>query len=239
MSQVELTTPTSQPYRSFVYQQLQAAGAHFRQCRQAAIAAGYAGAEIEQQRLHRLALADLSPLPRLGFKGRGVPEWLAGLGVNIPSAANTATMDPQCGLVARLGHNELLLLGETAEQGDAIDGLALTWEAGSSDRPAQANILLRAHSHASFGLYGKFADKLFAKLCGVDLRPRVFTNHAVALTSVARVAAIIVRHDHGDTLAYRLLVDGSYAVYLLDCLTDAMAEFDGDFVGLDALHGDH
>ncbi len=228
-------TPEAQPYRSFVYRQLQAAGAHFSHCRQAAIAAGYAGSDIEQARLQHLALADLSPLPRLGFKGIGVPAWLQGQGVNMPEAANTAVADPQYGLVARLGHNELLLLGRDAAQGDAQERLTETWQAGGQDIPAQGNLLLRAHSHACFGLYGAFADQVLAKLCAVDLRPQTFARHAVALTSVARVGAIIVRDDVAGVTGYQVLVDGSYAVYLLDCLSDAMAEFDGDFIGVDAL----
>lgn len=235
MNQKVTIAPDIQPYRSFVYRKLQAAGAHFQYCREATIAAGYAAADIEQQRLQRLALADLSPLPRLGFKGRGVPDWLAARGVTVPSAANSAIPDSQYGLVARLGYNELLLLGETADQGGRINALAGTWQAAATERPAPANLLPRAHSHASFGIYGAFADRMFAKLCGVDLQPAVFANHAVALTSVARVAAIIIRHDHGGILAYRLLIESGYAPYMLDCLTDAMSEFDGGFIGFDIL----
>lgn len=228
-------SPQSQPYRSYIYRQLQAAGAHFTQCRQAAIAAGFSSRDAEQAQLKRLCLADLTPLPRLGFKGAGVPEWLQSQGVAIPHAANTTARDSQHGLIARLGFNEIMLLADAAVQGEQYDRLVQTWQAGGTDVPAQANLLLRAHSHACFGLYGGYADRVFAKLCAVDLRPDFFKAGDLVMTSVARVAATVIRDDVISLPVYKLLVDGGYAVYMLDCLADAMSEYDGDFIGVEAL----
>ncbi len=39
----------------------------------------------------------------------------------------------------------------------------------------------------------------------------------------------------GETLAYHLLADSASALYLWDCLVEAMAEFDGAVVGTEAL----
>lgn len=231
----ESAIPQTQPYRSFVYRQLQAAGANFIQCRQGAIAADFGAAEAEKALIRRLGLIDLTPLPRLGFKGAGIPEWLQGRGVGLPQTPNSALIDKSYGLVARLGHSEILMIASRPAHGDSYESLALAWNDGDVEKPAQGNILLRAHSHACFALSGEYADKVFAKLCAVDLCPTSFMNGSVALTSVARVAAIIIRSDCNTILSFRLLVDGSYAEYLWDCLTDAMTEYDGGLVGAGAL----
>ena len=54
-------------------------------------------------------------------------------------------------------------------------------------------------------------------------------------TSLARMSAIIVRADLGPVPAYAVLGDSSLAEYLWGVLVDAMAEFDGQTVGVAAL----
>ena len=76
---------------------------------------------------------------------------------------------------------------------------------------------------------------MFAKICGVDLRPGKFDDLAIAQTSIARISAIAIRDDRGGQPAYHLLCDSASANYFWDCLLDAMAEFDGRPVGLAAL----
>ena len=61
------------------------------------------------------------------------------------------------------------------------------------------------------------------------------TDGQIAQTSLARMNGMIVRDDQGGTLAYHVLGDGASGEYLWDCLLDAMAEFDGAPVGLDAV----
>ena len=76
---------------------------------------------------------------------------------------------------------------------------------------------------------------MFAKLCGVDLRPGRFADLAIAQTSAAGITGVIIRDDRGGHLAYHLLCDSASAAYLWDCLVDAMTEFDGRPVGLAAV----
>ena len=78
---------------------------------------------------------------------------------------------------------------------------------------------------------------MFAKICGIDLRPKAFEMHAIAQTSVARTNAIIIRDDIADTPAFHMLGDSASAGYMWGCLLDAMAEFDGGPVGLQAVLG--
>ena len=76
---------------------------------------------------------------------------------------------------------------------------------------------------------------MLAKLCAVDLRPRGFPDLSVAQTSVARLNATLLREDIAGTVAFHCLFDSASALYLWQCLIDAMAEFDGRPVGLAAL----
>ena len=95
--------------------------------------------------------------------------------------------------------------------------------------------LPRLDSHAWFLVTGEHAPAMFAKICGVDLRPEKFDDLAIAQTSIARITAIAIRDDRGGYPAYHLLCDSASANYFWDCLLDAMAEFDGRPVGLAAL----
>ena len=47
--------------------------------------------------------------------------------------------------------------------------------------------------------------------------------------------AILVRNDRGDTYAIDMVLDSASIVYMWECLTDAMEEFDVKAVGIDAL----
>ena len=77
--------------------------------------------------------------------------------------------------------------------------------------------------------------EMMAKMCGIDLRPHRFENLHIAQTSVARMNGILVRNDRGATYALDMVLDSASAVYMWECLTDAMAEFGGRPVGLEAL----
>jgi sarcosine oxidase subunit gamma len=76
---------------------------------------------------------------------------------------------------------------------------------------------------------------MFAKICGVDLRPKHCPVGVIAQTSIAKMSGIIIRADLGNTLAYHLLADIASAEYLWMCLEDAISEYDGGIVGLAAL----
>jgi sarcosine oxidase subunit gamma len=179
-----------------------------------------------------LSLADLSLLPRSGFKGRGAPDWLAANGVASPPAPNLATRQADGALVARLSNEEHLVLAPLSGDDAVASKLDSAW---SLDAAPGCYRLPRADSHAWLAVAGAEAATMLAKICGVDLRPRAFANHAIAQTSLARISAIVIRDDLGDVLAYHLLCDSASAEYLWDCLLDAMAEFDGAPVTHDAL----
>jgi len=215
-----MTDPRRHTRRSFVYRRLLAAGASFREVGDSAVAVSVPGAGGS------LGLADLSPLPRLGYKGRNALAALAALGLDIPAANNSAVALPQGGLIARLADTEALLLCDPSGPGDAFAACAEISASGCYAVP-------RRDSHAWFQLIGEQAAECLAKLCGVDLRPHRFANGAAAQASLAAIGAIVIRNDRSNTLAFHVLADSASAPYLWECLIDAMAEFNGKPVGLD------
>jgi sarcosine oxidase subunit gamma len=224
--------------RSFVYQKLHSLGARFGEVNAAAVALAYGDAspESEAKQARSLALVDLSPLPRCGFKGRGTGEWLTEQGIQAPPESNRAAAQNDGCLAVRLAPSEVLILGNWAEPNDATGRLEAAWRADEiPPRIPRGFPMPRQESHAWFAVSGEHAATMFAKLCAVDLRPVAFDNGAVAQTSVARLNVVIIRHDLGETPNYFVLPDSASAVYFWDCLADAMDEFAGTPVGLDAL----
>lgn len=168
-----------------------------------------------------LALADFSLGPRFGVKGAGAFAWLKGQKFSVPKANNRATKSAGK-LVARLSPNEALILVEAGRNPIPRLEKALP-PAGKSN----AYPIPRAETHAWFRIAGNDAPAMFAKLCAIDLRTKSFPDLGVAQTLVAQVSAIIIREDVSRTPAFHLLADSASALYLWDCLTDAMAEFGG------------
>ena len=224
--------------RSFVYRKLVKRGATFETLGNAAVARDFGDPSGEAETARRLGLADLSPLPRLGVKGAGTTDWLAGQGIQIPAESNQAVRQASGVLAARLAPAELLLLGDLSGDPGPLDALAAAWRAEPLP-PAQPRgyLLPRQHSHFWFLLSGDCVAAMFAKICGVDLRPGKFSGARIAQTSLARMNAVVIRDDQRGQLAYHLLGDSASAEYLWDCLLDAMAEFGGAPVGLSAVRG--
>jgi sarcosine oxidase subunit gamma len=232
-----MTAPGDFPRRSFVARKLAEAGAGFGSLGDAAVALDFGDPAAEAETARRLGLADLSPVPRIGFKGAGTVEWLAGQGVEVTTDSNRAARQSGGELAARLAPGEVLVLGAPgAEAAGLPAALEAAWAAEPLPPEAPRGFPLpRGDSHAWFLVSGSEAAAMFARLCGVDLRPAKFPDLSIAQTSVARVSAIVVRDDRDGTLAYHLLTDSASAEYLWDCLLDAMAEFDGRPVGLTAV----
>ncbi len=222
------------PRRSFVNRKLEAAGANLFNVDGAAVAADFGDPAREAAAARRLGLADLSPLPRAGFKGAGGADWLAGQGVAVPEECNEARRQADGALVARLGPNEVLLLGGLDGSGALMARLAQAW-AAETPGPPRGYPVPRQDSHAWFLVTGEHAAAMFAKLCAVDLRPEHFAKGRIAQTSVAQISAIVLRDDLAGVPAYHLLANSAAAEYLWDRLIEAMAEFDGRPVGWTAV----
>ena len=228
-------TPESRPRRSFVYRKLRALGARFIEVNDAAVAGAFAASEEELEAARALGLADLSPLNRVGFKGTGAADWLAAQGVNVP-AVNRAARQDDGTLVLRLGANDIMIVSDLASSSSLPERLSQAWE--RLDNPAgepRGFPVPRREGFCWFVLTGARGDAVMAKLCGVDLRAHKFADGEIAQTSVARLSAVVVRNDIGDTHVWYLFADSASAQYWWDCFIDAMQEFGGRPVGLTAL----
>jgi sarcosine oxidase subunit gamma len=230
--------PTDFLRRSFCWRKLVEAGARFEELNGAAVAMRYANATDEDDTARRLGLADLSPLPRVGFKGKGTADWLAGQGLALPPEPNRTAAQSDGSLALRLAQEEIFLLGSLSGETGLGRTLHDAWmAAGTPPASARGFLLPRAETHAWFLVTGENAAEMLAKLCGVDLRPAKFENGRIAQTSAAKMSLVIARADQGATLAYHLVADSASAEYLWGCLLDAMAEFNGGPVGLKAMQG--
>ncbi len=183
-----------------------------------------------------LALCDLSYLQRIGFKGAGACDWLKTQNIKIPKDINTALTTADDCIVARLGNNDILILDSIKNQSNVPKTLEQSWQQdySQSNKP-HGFIVPRQDSHACFSISGVCVAEMFSKLCAIDLRMTKFENNMIVQTSMARLGAIIIRHDLNTLTNYLVLVESASVEYLWDCIIDAMQEFDGQIIGTSAL----
>lgn len=219
--------------RCFHYRTLVNEGARFAELSGCAIASSY-GASIEDEsaQARKLGLIDLSPLPRTGFKGRRAIQWLKEAGLQLGDDNNFSWLQDDGTIVARLADTEALVLSDLANKSDSCARLD---RSAADDGPEFSYRVPRRDASAWFLVTGNFADVMFAKICGVDMRRAKFPSSMVAQTSIARMNAISIRSDLGDLPAFHLIFDSASADYLWRSLRDAMIEFEGMPVGYDAI----
>ncbi len=226
------TVPTLFTRRSQLYRRHCIANASFEKVAGSAVVNRYVDTGDEVHRATHLAIADLSTLPRTGFKGAGAPGWLEAQGIQLPSRVNQSRLNEDGDLIARLSSTEFLILADLVMNPEAA---WLRQERLGREAPDGVYFLPRADSHFWFAISGAYAPSTLAKLCGVDLRTHKFSEREVAQTSLARSNAIILRRDFTTTPGFYILGDVSLTEYLWDSLLDAMLEFDGQPVGIAAL----
>jgi sarcosine oxidase subunit gamma len=222
--------------RSPIYRLTQEAGAFCEIVNSGAVPMHYGDPDADLAAARWMGIADLSVLPRTGFKGGGAVDWLSAQGLAIGPESNVAYRQEGGELAARLAPTEIFLIDSPAGTGTLIDRLNGAWAWGS-ERPRKliGYPMPRQDSHAWFMVTGHAAPEMFAKICGVDLRTHKFALGQIAQTSLAKMSGIVIRADLGVTPAYHLLADVASAEYLWGAVLDAMSEFGGAPVGLDAL----
>jgi sarcosine oxidase subunit gamma len=179
-----------------------------------------------------IVIADLTPLPRIGFKGRGTIPAMQARGIVAEATPNRAFHQPDGGLCLVLAASEVILLSNLAGDGERFAQLEDSWRIEDEERTYP---MRRRDSHAWLAVAGKALPDMFAKICAIDLRRDKFTDLAITQTSIAKMSAILTRVDTGGNTVFHLLVDSAAALYFCDCLLDASAEFGGRLVGLDGL----
>ncbi len=223
-----MVDPVAYLRRSPLRRRLETAGAVWRDLRDVAIAESVADTAAHGG----ITIADLSPLPRLGFKGRGTIAAAQSRGIVVEPTPNRAFRQPDGGLCLVLAPGEIILLANLAGDGERLAQLETSWRIEDEERTYP---LPRRDSHAWLAVAGEATPEMFAKLCAIDLRHDKFADLAIAQTSIAKMSAILVRADIGANPVFHLLVDSAAALYFCDCLLDAADEFGGRIVGLKAL----
>lgn len=229
----ENVNPASLSHRSFLYRVHAAAGAQFVEAGGFAVPDTY-GKSVDEEtaRAHEMGIADLSHLPRTGFKGWNTAAWLSGQGCTFDDASNRAYAQACSARLLRLAPNELAVLGDVKGESGLVDKLIGAWDPAAPDGTFQVP---RAETNCWLKVTGEHAAGMFAKICAVDLRPQHFDDGAIAQTNIARLNCIVARHDIGLTTTYDILTDCASADYFWAALLDAMEEFSGAPVGVAAI----
>lgn len=222
------TTPDQHLRRTPLRLALEKAGARWTSLGDTAIAGGLGTTEAARH----LAITDLSPLPRLGFKGRETIAAMQKRGITLEATPNRAFRQPDGGLCLVLAASEVILLSPLQGDNGRLQGLHDSWRLDDGERTYP---LLRSDSHAWFVVSGAKAPEMFAKICGVDLRLAKFPDLSIAQTSVAKLSAIVTRADIRGTPAFHILADSASALYFFDCLVDAAQEFGSTVASWDIL----
>jgi sarcosine oxidase subunit gamma len=173
-----------------------------------------------------LRFDDLSARPRFGCKGPGAPAWLAANGYSVPQGANSARVDSQGVLVARLATSEFLIeaVGGGAEGGSASLH-QLGWPMGPAGLAARPlDVYPVARQDLVVGIQGPGLQTLLRQICSVDFVP-LFEgcgphDGPVALTSMIGVGVVAWprRTDSGPSLTVWL--DPSFAHYFWTTLLE-------------------
>jgi sarcosine oxidase subunit gamma len=167
MSPDSSVSPTAFSRRSCIYRVLQHAGARFAAVNDAAIAVDFGKPiETEAAQARAMGIADLSVLPRTGFKGVGTVEWLTSQGLAIGPDSNRAYPQPGGELAARLAPTEIFLIDSLAATGELINRLNAAWSWGS-EKPRTLIIPCRVREPRLVMVTE--ACSLCCE-CGVDLR---------------------------------------------------------------------
>lgn len=161
-----------------------------------------------------LTLADRSPLAKVLVRATPDGPTAALLGV----ARGRAARDGDGVLVVGSAPGEWTLLAPPG----AAPGLVARFDGPPGEELVSAVDLTSAR--VLVRLTGEHAPDLMATLCAVDLDDRTTPDGSAFRTSVAKVAAEVVRDDnHGRS--YLVACDSSYARYLHRALLDAGAAF--------------
>ena len=186
----------------------------------------------EVQAANSLAIADLTALQRIGFRGVDTEAWLESQGLCLPASPNAASLQQDGVITARLSHTESLLLDDLRKPAKVFQQLRNNW---SMDIDKHTYLLERGDSHGCFALSGEHVPELLSKVCAVDMRLHKFPQYSVAQTSVARSNSIVVRVDFGPSPGFLILSDLSTTEFVWQGLLDAMLEFNGKAIGITAL----
>ncbi|MCA8933582.1 MAG: hypothetical protein KDA49_13995 [Rhodospirillaceae bacterium] len=190
------------------------------------------GSDAGPNRALDLAIADLSPIERLGFRGPQVVQWLNELGFAVEPSATQAYRHPDHHLVVTVGEGELLVLPPLDPVARAI------WDTASlpvDERMCRPTP--RRDGSLWFRVTGRRAPQVIAALAGIDAAPALFPDLAVTPIEVMRHRGLLVRDDLGGVLAYHILFIRASASFLWTVVSNRIADMGGAAVNPEMLRG--
>lgn len=156
---------------------------------------------------------------RFGCKGPGAQRWLEAAGLRVPAGANSATLDANGILVARLATSEFLV--EAVTGGAAA--VESSWQKlGVSVRPGDVYPVTRQDLVVE--LHGPGLPTLLRQICSVDFAPLLAATDAdtgpVILTSMIGVGVVAWPRRGTNGPALTLWLDPSFAHYFWTTLLE-------------------
>jgi sarcosine oxidase gamma subunit len=171
---------------------------------------------------------DGSARPRCGCKGPGAEVWLRSLGLRVPAASNSALLDIDGVLVARLASSEFLL---EATQPAAAAGLARLAAARAqlAGRTQPRDVYPVARQDTVMTIGGPGLNALLRQVCSVDFAPRLDVaadteEQPVLLTSMIGVGVVAWPRRVAGGAAVTLWCDPSYAHYFWNTLLEVAGQ---------------
>jgi sarcosine oxidase subunit gamma len=174
-----------------------------------------------------LRFEDLSLRARFGCKGPGAETWLAAAGYRVPPEPNSAAIDADGVLVARLATAEFLI--EAADGGAAGRVESTLRRLTPPARPH--DVYPVARQDLVIGIEGAATNALLRQTCSFDFAPLIERCERdaglIILTSMigVSVVAFLRRGDRGPVLT--LWVDPSFSHYFWTTLLEVGGDLGG------------
>ncbi len=174
-----------------------------------------AGWEVSGRRATgALTLTDCTPLTKVQLKAPITGQVAAELGVPFGRAGRNAAGV----LVVGSGPGAWLLIGLPGQAAEIAAWLADLTSRVSGDYVSSTDL---THGRALIRLTGPRARDVLSALCGIDLSDAVTPDGAAFRSSVATLAADVIRDDVAGVRSYLLHCERSSGQYLFDALLAA------------------
>lgn len=184
-----------------------------------------------------LGFEDLSARPRCGCKGPGAEGWLRSQGYSVPAAANSATVDADAVLVARLATSEFLIesLHESAEGAGAVRVRGSRTQLAGRAQPQDVYPVARMDLVVT--VRGAALNALLRQVCSVDFAPLLdaagspAAEQPIVLTSMIGVGVVAWPQMTAAGPAVTLWCDPSFGHYFLNTLREVAQDIDSGSMG--------
>jgi sarcosine oxidase subunit gamma len=203
-------------------------GARWGRVGQTPIAMDFGDPAAEGRQMRTLGLCDLSPLAKLGVKGRNAEAWLCEQGLPIPERIYDCRRLDDHGLCIRVSVDEFFIEG-----GPAAEAVVHLTAALASPGPGVWPVV---RQDATLLLTGSRAIEVLAQTCSINFRQA--PDGRLIMTRLAGVSCAVLPQSVEGVATFRLWIDPSYAVAMWETLSGIVAELDGGIVGAACLYGD-